>query len=131
MSIEISYTQARDNLANYMDRAAEDHEVVKIRRKITGGGIQEVALIDADDLESLLETAYLLRSPKNAERLFSALTRSLSQSVNPGSIGDLERQFGLSLDLEPARIPVETPVEASEDNSPDTADSSKIKLLDL
>ncbi len=120
MSIEISYTQARDNLANYMDRAVKDHEVVKIRRKITGGAIQEVALIDADDLESLLETAYLLRSPKNADRLFSALTRSLSQTVNPGTIEDLERQFGISSDLGSARITIEEP-EDSEANSPGTA----------
>ena len=62
-----------------MDEAVESHEVIKIRRKITGGGVQEVALIDADDLESLLETAYLLRSPKNAERLLNALNRSLAQ----------------------------------------------------
>ena len=95
MSKEISYTQARDNLAHYMDQAAQEHEVIKIRRKITGGDVQEVALIDADDLESLIETAYLLRSPKNAERLFNALNRSLAQTTPPGSIEDLERQFGL------------------------------------
>lgn len=124
MSIEISYTQARDNLANYMDRAAEDHEVVKIRRKITGGAIQEVALIDADDLESLLETAYLLRSPKNAERLLSALSRSLSQTSTPFSIEELERQFGLSSASGSAQVSDDEPGEMSEIDSPGTNDNS-------
>ena len=96
MSIEISYTQARNNLANYMDRAAEDHEIVKIQRKVTGGAIQEVALIDADDLNSLLETLHLLSTPKNAERLFSALDGALSNTIAPSSIEDLERRYGLN-----------------------------------
>lgn len=124
MSIEISYTQARDNLANYMDRAVEDHEVVKIRRKITGGAIQEVALIDADDLESLLETAYLLRSPKNAERLLSALSRSLSQTSTPFTIEELERQFGLSSASGSAHVSDYEPEEISEIDSPGTNHTS-------
>jgi antitoxin YefM len=95
MSVEISYTQARDNLASLMDRVIEEREIIRIHRK-TQGETQDVAIIAADELDGLLETAHLLRSPKNAERLFSALTRALSQTGTPGSIEDLERDLGLN-----------------------------------
>lgn len=36
-------------------------------------------LFPAEDVESLLETAYLLRSPANACRLLTALNRSLNE----------------------------------------------------
>ena len=36
-------------------------------------------LFPAEDVESLLETAYLLRSPANARRLLTALNRSLNE----------------------------------------------------
>jgi antitoxin YefM len=59
-------------------------------------GEEEVAMIAASELESLLETAYLLRSPANAERLLSALGRALKNEGEPQSV-DLLRQ-GLGLD---------------------------------
>ena len=37
-------------------------------------GHEDMALIPADELSSLRETAYLLRSPENAVRLRAALT---------------------------------------------------------
>ena len=36
MSIEISYTQARDNLASLMDRVIEEREIIRIHRKDSG-----------------------------------------------------------------------------------------------
>ncbi|MCP9818173.1 hypothetical protein KBZ18_01540 [Synechococcus sp. Cruz-9H2] len=42
-------------------------------RRRKGG---DLALVAADELEGLLETAHLLRSPRNAERLLSALERA-------------------------------------------------------
>lgn len=39
-------------------------------------GHGDMALIPADELASLRETAYLLRSPKNAARLLAALARA-------------------------------------------------------
>ena len=61
MSIETTYTAARANLAKLLDSATEDREIVLIRRR----GGEDVALIAADELEGLLETAHLLRSPAN------------------------------------------------------------------
>jgi antitoxin YefM len=73
MTIELSYTSARYQLAALLDRVAKDREVVIIKRR----GSDDVAMIAADEVASLAETAYLLSSPQNAERLLSALAQAL------------------------------------------------------
>jgi antitoxin YefM len=55
----------------------------------------DVAMIAADELESLVEKAQLLRSSKNAERLLRALARARSDSLPATSISDLQKQMGL------------------------------------
>lgn len=72
MAVETTYTRLRDQLASVLDRVVEDQEVVIVRRR----GSRDVALIPADELAGLMETAYLLRSPKNARRLLTALRRA-------------------------------------------------------
>src|ERR1019366_7271587 len=62
MPVETTYTSLRERLASVLDQVANDHEVVIVRRR----GAKDVALIPADELAGLLETAHLLRSPKNA-----------------------------------------------------------------
>lgn len=71
--LQTTYTNARANFAGLCDEAADNREIVLIKRRKGSS----VALIAADELESLVETAHLMRSPKNAERLLSALERSL------------------------------------------------------
>ncbi|MDP2713714.1 type II toxin-antitoxin system Phd/YefM family antitoxin [Rheinheimera sp.] len=66
----ISYTAARSNLAKTMDKVCEDHAPIAITRKGEGA----VVMISMEDYQSLEETAYLLRSPKNARRLIAAIT---------------------------------------------------------
>ena len=63
MTIQTTYTQARANFANLLDSVTDDREVVIIQRR----GATNVALIAADELQSLLETAHLLRSAANAD----------------------------------------------------------------
>jgi len=46
-------------------------------------------------LESLMETAYLLRSPANAERLLSALNRALKNEGEPQSTETLRQVVAL------------------------------------
>lgn len=70
--VHTSYTEARANLAALLDRATKDRETIIIERR----GTPDVAMIAADELESLQEEVHLLRSPKNAERLLAALDRS-------------------------------------------------------
>ena len=91
MAIQITYTQARTNLASLCDKVTENREVVIIHRR----GAEDVALIAADELTSLLETAHLLRSPANAERLLTALARVQGRTVAPQSIAELSREVGL------------------------------------
>jgi antitoxin YefM len=98
MPVETTYTALREKLAGFLDRVADDNEVVIVRRR-SG---RDVALIPADELSSLLETAHLLRSPKNAERLLASLAESKENDEIPGSgmtplesIKELRRELGL------------------------------------
>jgi len=91
MTIQTTYTQARAGLANLLDQVTHNREVVIIQRR----GKEEVALIAASELQSLMETAYLLRSPANAERLLTALGRALKNEVQPLSVDDLRREVHL------------------------------------
>jgi len=75
MAVETTYTQLRETLASVLDRLVDDREIVVVRRN----GTRDVALIAADELAGLLETAHLLRSPKNARRLLRALRRAEKQ----------------------------------------------------
>ena len=85
----MTYTEARANLARLWDRVAADRETVIITRR----GAADVALIAADELTGLLETAHLLRSPKNATRLLQALQRALARTEQPQTIADLRREL--------------------------------------
>lgn len=54
-------------------------------------GHQDMAILPADELESLRETAHLMRSPKNARRLLEAMTRAQvgeGEVVDPRSLRD-------------------------------------------
>jgi antitoxin YefM len=65
----MSYTSARANLAQTMDRVCDDHEPLIITRS----GEPAVVMVSLEDYQSLEETAYLLRSPANAKRLLTAI----------------------------------------------------------
>jgi antitoxin YefM len=54
-----------------------------------------VALISEAELNALLETAHLLRSPKNAARLASAMERAHRGKPVPSSLEALRRTLGL------------------------------------
>ena len=90
MTIETTYTQARAKLASLLDQVTKNREVVIIKRR----GNEDVALITADELAGILETAHLLRSPKNAKRLLSALDRVQKKSGTPQTIDDLRKEVG-------------------------------------
>lgn len=91
MTMEFTYTSAREQFASLLDRVTKDREVVIIQRR----GAEDVAMISADELASLTETAYLLRSPQNAERILSALGRALKNKGKSKSPDDLRREVGL------------------------------------
>ena len=93
MPIETTYTQARANLAVLWDRVTDDREVVVVKRR----GADPIALIAADELASLMETAHLLKSPRNAERLLEALARARRGEVAPQSVSELAAEVGLDV----------------------------------
>ena len=92
MTMEISYSQARQRLASLLDEVTDDREVVIIRRR----NGEPAALIAADELASLTETAHLLRSPANAVRLLDALARALKGGGRTLSIKELRSEVGLA-----------------------------------
>lgn len=65
----ISYTAARTNLAKTMEQVCQDHSPVIITRSKAAS----VVMMSLEDYESLAETAYLLRAPKNARRLLESV----------------------------------------------------------
>lgn len=67
----ITYTSARSNLAQTMEKVCDDHSPIIITRKAA----RPVIMMSLDDYEALEETAYLLRSPKNARRLLESIVQ--------------------------------------------------------
>jgi antitoxin YefM len=92
MAIRTTYTAARERLADLWRRVEEDRETVVITRR----GHADVALVAADELAGLLETAHLLRSPANARRLLTALQQALSDQGSVRSVAELKRHLGLA-----------------------------------
>ena len=91
MSHHTTYSHARNNLANLCDQAINDRETIVIERH----GFAPVALIALDELKSLQTTAHLLRSPRNAKRLLSALDKALNDQSETQTITELAREVGL------------------------------------
>ncbi|CAB5091653.1 YefM protein (antitoxin to YoeB) [Olavius algarvensis associated proteobacterium Delta 3] len=91
MAIQTTYTNARARLASLIDEVIKNREVVIIQRR----GSEDVAMIAADELSGILETAHLLRSPANADRLNTALERARKQEGSPQTIDELRAEFGL------------------------------------
>ena len=90
MITETSYTQARARFAALLDQVTDTREPVLIRRH----GKEAVALIAADGLAGWLETAHLLRSPKNAQRLLEATARAEADEGETMTVED-RRRWGL------------------------------------
>lgn len=88
-SSEVSYTEARERLAEIWDQAIAEREPIRLTRR----GSEPVVLIAADEFDGLRETAHLLRSPANAERLLAALERARLNTGEPKTITDLRAQF--------------------------------------
>jgi antitoxin YefM len=91
MAVETTYSQARANLKDLLDEVVDSREPVIIHRR----GGDDVALIAAEELRALIETAHLLRSPKNAERLLRALRRAQKGKLRPEPLEKLRRELGL------------------------------------
>jgi antitoxin YefM len=91
MASHTTYTTARANFAKLCNQVTANREAVIISRR----GAEDVALVAASELSSLTETAYLLRSPKNAQRLFAALNRAMAGEGERKTVDELRKELGL------------------------------------
>lgn len=89
MAVTTTYSHAREHLASLWDEVESSREAAIIQRR----GHDDMALIPADELASLRETAYLFRSPANAERLLAALTRARRGKTKPTDLAALRREI--------------------------------------
>jgi antitoxin YefM len=87
----ISYTAARARFASLCNSAASSREAIIIRRR----GAEDVALISGAELRGILETAHLLRAPRNAKRLLTAVRRARRRGLKCKSVRQLRRAVGL------------------------------------
>ena len=101
--MQTTYTKARENLASLLDQVVNEREIIIIERR----NKPNVALIAEDELTSLKETAYLLRSPQNAARLLNALQWSKSRDEEilapvtvEQAIASLKQELGIGEEKE-------------------------------
>ncbi len=83
-------SEASHNFPKLYHQAIDDREIIFIQ---AGDNQEQVALIAADELNSLLETAHLLKSPNNAQRLLTALQRAKTQNLPALSLEDLKSEL--------------------------------------
>jgi antitoxin YefM len=79
MPTQVTYTQARENFAKLWDEVTLNRETIIVTRQ----GAENIALISESELSGLQEMAHLLRSPKNAQRLLTALARAQAGEGTP------------------------------------------------
>ncbi len=73
----ISYSHARQHFKGVLDSICASHEPVVIHRKQG----DSVVVLSEDDYLSLAETAYLMRSSVNFNRLVEASNRDTGKSI--------------------------------------------------
>ena len=91
MAVKTSYSRAREKLASLWDEVENSREPAVIQRR----GHEDMALLPAEELASLRETANLLRSPQNAVRLLAALTRARRGRTKATDLPALRRELRL------------------------------------
>jgi len=87
----ITYSTARDQLAEVWDKTVSTREPVIVSRR----GAESIVMLPLEEWEGLQETAHLLRSPANARRLLAALNRLDTGEGDILSMESLERHSGI------------------------------------
>ena len=75
MAINTTYSKARQNLSRLLDEVTKNRETVVIKRR-NGEG---VVMMSESEVAGLIETAHLLRSPRNAALLLKAMDGALKK----------------------------------------------------
>lgn len=87
-----TYSHLREHLAEVWNEVEDTQEPVIVQRK----GHQDLAILPADELAALQETAHLLRSPKNARRLLESLVRAFEGEGTAMTPEQLATKIGLA-----------------------------------
>ncbi len=94
-NLQTSYTQAQQNLGTLLEQIETENTIAMIKRS----GHKDIALLTAEELNRLLETVYLLRSPPNARRLLEALEQSQQwdkeEPPSPHTLEELSSELGI------------------------------------
>jgi antitoxin YefM len=92
MAIHTTFSSARRHLAELWDEAERSNDVVIISRP----GHEDMVLLSRSELDSIEATAHLLRSPRNARRLLSALDAAREGDGIPFDPAALRNEFDLN-----------------------------------
>ena len=85
----MSYSESRARYAEVLQSVVDDREEVIITRS----GHESAVIVSLDDYNSLRETAYLLRSPRNARRLLDSIEKlDAGEATEHGLIEENETQ---------------------------------------
>ena len=85
---QVTYSEARQNLSDIINAVYNDSIPVYIQRK----NGSRVVILNADDYESMAETAYLSRDPANFKHLQKAIS-DINQCKNIREIQDIQELF--------------------------------------
>lgn len=80
----LSYSLFRSNLAKTLDKVNDDHKPVLITRQ----NAKPAVVISLEDFMAYEETAYLMSSPKNANRLNQAIAEAEAGATTQHSLID-------------------------------------------
>ncbi len=83
--LTVSTSTLRENLRSILNQAAQNHEAILVERRAG----ENMVLISEEDYNSMEETAYLLRSPANAQRLYESLEEVEQGKLKPVALEDL------------------------------------------
>ncbi|HSW71771.1 MAG TPA: type II toxin-antitoxin system prevent-host-death family antitoxin [Gammaproteobacteria bacterium] len=84
----ISYSFARKNLVQTMEKVCDDHSPIIVTRKNS----RAVVIMSLEDFNAFQETAYLLRSPANAERLRQSIKQTEEGKIVEHDIIEIEEK---------------------------------------
>ncbi|MEG0334263.1 MAG: type II toxin-antitoxin system prevent-host-death family antitoxin [Akkermansia sp.] len=82
----VTYSEARNTLADCLREVVDDMVPIVIKQR---GKKKNAVLVSEDEYNSLMETAYLLDNPVNAERLASARKHAREKKTSGFSTDDL------------------------------------------
>jgi antitoxin YefM len=66
--VAANFSEFRKDLKKYLDSVEDNNEILVVKRKTGKGAV----VISLDKYNSIMETMHLLRSKKNAERLYQS-----------------------------------------------------------